>query len=310
MWNRNKLFGVFAAATLMALTGALPAQAQATRTWVSGTGSDLNPCSYTAPCKTFAAAITNTAAGGEIDAISPGGYGTFTITKNITIDGGAGQVASILASGTNAINVTGSGIVVTVKNLSLNGLSASSVGINFTQGAQLNVINCDIMGMTSYGIGFVPTNAGAKLFVSNTTIHNGAAYGIVVAGPTSGSPALATLDTVKLFQNGIGFLAQDNTNTSISRSNMSNNSSTGVFVLSSGANAFVSLDSSTVANNGGYGLQVSGNGVPRIRLSNTFITGNVTASMSGAGFVFSFGNNHIVDNGIDTPPGGGIIPPV
>src|SRR5438105_15149189 len=74
-------------------------QAQATRTWVSGVGDDVNPCSRTAPCKTFAGAISKTASPGEIDALDPGGYGAVTITKSITIDG-AGTLASILASGT------------------------------------------------------------------------------------------------------------------------------------------------------------------------------------------------------------------
>jgi hypothetical protein len=72
-----------------------PAHAQATRTWVSGVGDDANPCSRTAPCKTFAGAISKTAANGEIDALDPGGYGAVTITKAITIDGGGGQVASV-----------------------------------------------------------------------------------------------------------------------------------------------------------------------------------------------------------------------
>src|SRR5882762_1005645 len=81
------------------------AHAQATRTWVSGVGDDANPCSRTAPCKTFAGAISKTAAGGEIDALDPGGYGTVTITKGITIDGGGGQVASVLAAGVNGIIV-------------------------------------------------------------------------------------------------------------------------------------------------------------------------------------------------------------
>src|SRR5436190_1293971 len=80
------------------------ARAQATRTWVSGVGDDANPCSRTAPCKTFAGAISKTAAGGEIDALDPAGYGGVTITKAITIDSGGGQVASILVSGTNGIN--------------------------------------------------------------------------------------------------------------------------------------------------------------------------------------------------------------
>src|SRR5947207_10374949 len=80
------------------------AQAQATRTWVSGVGDDANPCSRTAPCKTFAGAISKTAVDGEIDALDPGGFGAVTITKSITIDGNGW--GSILGAGTNAINVT------------------------------------------------------------------------------------------------------------------------------------------------------------------------------------------------------------
>src|SRR5688500_2946121 len=70
------------AATLML---AAPAQAQATRTWVSGVGDDANPCSRTAPCKTFAGAISKTAAAGEINCLDPGGFGGLTITKSIMI---------------------------------------------------------------------------------------------------------------------------------------------------------------------------------------------------------------------------------
>src|SRR5436853_4753463 len=99
---------------------------QASRTWVSGVGDDANPCSRTAPCKTFAGAISKTAAGGEIDALDPGGFGAVTITKAITIDGGGGQVASVLVSGTNGIVVqAGSSDVVILRNLRLNGLRNS-----------------------------------------------------------------------------------------------------------------------------------------------------------------------------------------
>src|SRR5712664_3525740 len=92
------------AIAIFTLAFASLAQAQATRTWVSGVGDDVNPCSRTAPCKTFAGAISKTAAGGEIDALDPGGFGTVTITKSITLDG-TGTFASILAAGSNGINI-------------------------------------------------------------------------------------------------------------------------------------------------------------------------------------------------------------
>src|SRR5437867_12215423 len=104
------------------------AQAQATRTWVSGVGDDVNPCSRTAPCKTFAGAISKTATGGEIDVLDPGGYGAVTITRSITIDGSNTQ-ASVLAAGTNGIIINGAGIEVTIRGLAINGFTTGIKGI-------------------------------------------------------------------------------------------------------------------------------------------------------------------------------------
>src|SRR5262249_26684672 len=113
-----------ALASFFLLVLASVASAQATRTWVSGVGDDANPCSRTAPCKTFAGAISKTAANGEINCLDPGGFGAVTITKSITIDC-YGVLAGVLVSGTNGIIVNDSGansIVVTLRNLDINGL--------------------------------------------------------------------------------------------------------------------------------------------------------------------------------------------
>src|SRR6185436_15456001 len=119
---------VLAIATFMFATVSI-AQAQASRTWVSGVGDDANPCSRTAPCKTWAGAISKTAAGGEIDALDPGGYGVVTITKSITLDG-AGTMASILASGTTGVIINaGANDVVILRNLSING-AGPTPGLN------------------------------------------------------------------------------------------------------------------------------------------------------------------------------------
>src|SRR5271156_5897788 len=111
-----KLKLLICAALLLALQVSA-SHAQATRTWVSGVGDDVNPCSRTAPCKTFAGAISKTATGGEIDVLDPGGFGTVTITKSITLDGGGGQVASVLTVGTPGININAAGAVVILRNL-------------------------------------------------------------------------------------------------------------------------------------------------------------------------------------------------
>src|SRR5882762_1649706 len=111
------------------LLGATLMSAQASRTWVSGVGDDANPCSRTAPCKTFAGAISKTAPGGEIDALDPGGFGAVTITKAITIDGGGGQVASIIASG--IVVAAGAADIVTLRNIQLNGAGTAVNGISY-----------------------------------------------------------------------------------------------------------------------------------------------------------------------------------
>src|SRR3954469_14971374 len=119
---------ICAALLFISKTGA----AQATRTWVSAVGDDVNPASRTAPCKTFAGAISKTAAGGEINVIDPGGFGALTITKSITIDGGGGQEASVLVQGTNGIVVAaGASDTVTLRNIRINGVSSGLNGIRF-----------------------------------------------------------------------------------------------------------------------------------------------------------------------------------
>src|SRR6188472_3006992 len=131
---------------LILLTGTLLfvvslAHAQATRTWVSGVGDDANPCSRTAPCKTFAGAISKTAAGGEIDALDPAGFGAVTITKSITIDGTPFQ-AGVLASGTNGIIINaGANDVVVLRGLSVEGVSSALNGIRVMNAGAVFVEN-------------------------------------------------------------------------------------------------------------------------------------------------------------------------
>src|SRR5687767_13995187 len=145
--KRIALVGAIVAAT--AFGYAAPAEAQATRTWVSGVGDDANPCSRTAPCKTFAGAISKTAAGGEINCLDPGGFGAVTITKSITIDC-TGTIGSVLGSLTTGIIVNDSAtatpgtIRVILRGLSINGGPPTSPGVNgirFISGASLTVEN-------------------------------------------------------------------------------------------------------------------------------------------------------------------------
>src|SRR5215475_2728054 len=171
------------------------AQAQATRTWVSGVGDDANPCSRTAPCKTFAGAISKTAVDGEIDALDPGGFGAVTITKSVTIDGGPTGVASILASGTTGIivNITGASgsNTVELRNISINGGGTGTNGIRILGSGSNPAIavfieRCIVFGFRgSPGRGISDertTTAGGSLFIQDTLVKNNLAAGIILIG--------------------------------------------------------------------------------------------------------------------------------
>jgi len=198
--RRKNLLTLFATVLL----GTTLMSAQASRTWVSGVGDDANPCSRTAPCKTFAGAISKTAAGGEIDALDPAGYGAVTITKAITIDGGGGQVASVLVAGTNGIVVqAGPSDVVILRNLRINGIGTGINGIRFLSGKDLNVENCYIFGFTTNGIDVALNQAtAASVHVINTVLKNNGQVGIratnAVLPPVqlAVSNSLVILDTI------------------------------------------------------------------------------------------------------------------
>lgn len=155
-------------------------QAQATRTWVSGVGDDVNPCSRTAPCKTFAGAISKTARGGEINIIDSGGYGAVTITRSITIDG-TGMHGSVLATGTNGIRINLNDPLdterkVRLRRLSLNGAtptepSTPRVGILVERANQVTIEEVVIDGFIT-GISVATSAEGAQLFVKDTVVRN------------------------------------------------------------------------------------------------------------------------------------------
>src|SRR5215218_8504491 len=224
---------------------ATAAQAQATRTWVSGVGDDVNPCSRTAPCKTFAGAISKTANNGEIDCLDPGGFGTVTITKNLTIDGtnGAG-FGSILAAGTNGVNVNDSAtgtpntIFVTLRNLSINGANTGFDGIRFISGKALHVENCVIFGFrgngaNSDGIDVALTAAIAtnqNLKVKNTQITNNTGNGIRTSNTAVGGAVLVTIDGSHIDANVNGILTGTASIVQIANTYMTFNTGAGLSV--------------------------------------------------------------------------------
>lgn len=206
--NSAKL-AVIAAAGLAVVFASSLASAQATRTWVSGVGDDVNPCSRTAPCKTFAGAISKTAAGGEIDALDPGAFGTVSITKSITIDGGMGNLAGVLASSTTGItiNIPNIGAIDTVilRNLSINGArntpSPGVTGIRILSVDQVTIDNITVDGFGTAGISVAPTANPVSVMIDRTRLTNNA-VGLSVNG--TGAAATARLSDSTVQQNTTG----------------------------------------------------------------------------------------------------------
>jgi hypothetical protein len=298
---------------VLTLTISSLAQAQATRTWVSGVGDDANPCSRTAPCKTFAGAISKTAAGGEINAIDPGGFGGITITKSITIDG-ASTHASILASGgVNAVVVNaGASDKIVLRNLSINGAGTTlgTNGVNFLAGGQLSVQSCNIMNFSNMGIKFDPANGG-QLIVSNTNIRNitTAGIGIQVLSGSNLNTSKATIDETRVENMVTGFQAGDNARVTIRNSSATGCSSNGFRAVATSQTAVMNLENCLSTHNvNGIAGEEQGAGLVTLRFSNCVVvqnTGTGLVSIGGAQ-VLSFQNNKVDGNGANGAPTGTI----
>lgn len=272
--------------------GTVMMQAQASRTWVSGVGDDANPCSRTAPCKTFAGAISKTAPGGEIDALDPAGYGALTITKAITIDGGGGQVASVLVSGTNGIVVqAGPSDVVILRNLRFNGIGTGINGIRFLAGKALIVDKCEIFGFTTNGVD-IALGASAQAWVTQTNIQNVGQSGIR-ATTTAGVVSVA-VDDVRVELANRGVEAADKSQVIVTNSSAINTVTAG---FQSHDSAGITVNHSVSAfNTAGVQTGGVGAGSPIATVSDSEIANNSTGFLQSLGTINTFGNNRLHDN--------------
>lgn len=281
------------------------AMAQATRTWVSGVGDDANPCSRTAPCKTFAGAISKTAAGGEIDALDPGGFGGVTITKSITLNGG-GTLASILVSGSTGIIINAAATDnIVLRNISLQGLggvSAGTSGVRLLQAASLRMENVDVAGFGLSGANAIDlaSTGTTKISLRNVSVLNcvSGADGVSTANAT-GAQRIA-LDRVQISGCARGLNIDDQATAVANDSDFSQNTS-GVAVTSSSIAATLTLDRSRVVGNTN-GIVVSGVNA-KVRLSDTTVQYNATglSAITGAS-IESFNNNRLNGNTTDGAP--------
>jgi hypothetical protein len=280
---------------LVAMAIATMASAQATRTWVSGVGDDANPCSRTAPCKTFAGAISKTASPGIINCLDPAGYGAVTITKSITIDCGY-TMGSILASGTQGVVIN----ALTTDNIVLRGIDINGAGttlgtngINIIQAGSVHVFSCNIASFSTNAIRMTNTSNAIPVLVADSQILNITGTGILVTPTAPGTDQLDVWRTSisKCGGQGIDVAGTSNSAT-VSNSRIDRNAGAGFQVQQTSSTGAV--ESTTIANNGtGVMAGVAAN-TPPVRLSRTFITGNTTNGVVGSTTCFS--NNVINGN--------------
>ena len=271
-----------AAALMMGL--ATGSHAQASRTWVSGVGDDANACSRTAPCKTFAGAISKTAAEGEISVLDPAGYLPVTITKSITISGD-GTLASILNASTNGIiiDATSTG-VVHLRNLSIAGFGTGLSGVRILSAGQVSLENVTISGQTVAGVNIVPTaSVASPADQLNVVLHNvsirdvtgGASPVGVAARAAAGWVVNVVADGLNVQRTTTGVLAEANATIDLTNSNI-NFTTTGV-----SAPAATSV----------------------VRVSNSTISMNTTGlSTAAGGQIISYNNNRLRGNTTDGAP--------
>jgi hypothetical protein len=315
------------ALALVAIALPASASAQATRTFVSGVGDDANPCSRTAPCKTFAGAISKTAAGGIIMTMDDGGFGALTITKPITVDGGHHQSGMLHSGGINGVNINIDPAVqpanfvnngrVVLKNLKIEGNTAiPSVGgftpglngVRITHAKSVKIINSDIGFSSRSGVAVEPGNGTAliKVGVINSIIHDNGGAGVLVAPPGT-SAARVSVRGNEFDDNGCGIAATRFGLDNVTTGNCLTAAATGPGTATSVINAF----DNDIADSAFRGVLARGS-TATVRLGRNSITGTVASpalSVLDGGNLLSYGNNMVTGNpGGDGAPTGPITP--
>lgn len=276
------------------------AHGQASRTWVSGVGDDANPCSRTAPCKTFAGAISKTAMNGEINCLDPGGFGQVTIVKSITID--CHEISAGLLNSTNGIvipfdNFSTTGDprkTVRLRNLNINGFDTALIGVSIsggaaTTGTEVFIEDCLIDGhFGGSARGIQDTRSGGGLLViNNTTVRNMGTTGISVFPTTGTNGSQVSVTNSRVANCAFGMALANGPKATATNSVFVSN---GQGVRADGGTTQIAVEDCTVSNNTTAGFFVSGGGT--ILVGRSVAMNNLAlATVSGAGTISSYGDN-------------------
>lgn len=277
--------------------------AQATRTWVSGVGDDANPCSRTAPCKTFAGAISKTAAGGIINVLDPAGYGAVTITKSITIEAD-GDIAGVLVSGTNGVLVNAAlSDRVILRRIKFEGLGTGLSAIRVFSVGELLIDECTVNNFVNGGLDLV-TSIALKATVRNSVFSGSSGAAIAtdaafVLQPTGVGTIDLHVQGSTITGGGNGVLITGPVDLVLRDTALSGGALSGLIVENSASVSRVLIESGTISDFAGIGISVAGANSD-VRVGNSTITNNGTGlSASSSGEIISFGDNRVRGNNSD-----------
>jgi hypothetical protein len=255
---------------LLGVAQAAPPRTTATpqmRTYVSGLGSDNNPCTTSSPCSTFQAALALTLARGTIYVLDSANYGPVTINKAVTITS-EGAVAGVLATSGVGITISaGVNDVINLRGLDIDGGNSGSIGIQFNSGQSLNIQKSLIRNFTKSGISFMPSAASA-LFISDTVVSNNANNGILLVG---GSNAVTgALSRVTASANGVGIFASGSSVSLAVTDTVASSNNYGI-----GASSSTIMVRNSTASNNAVGI-VADQTTAMVRIGQSTLTGNGT----------------------------------
>jgi hypothetical protein len=291
----NRRLLIYSLVTLMFLGISTVAYGQATRTWVSGVGDDVNPCSRTAPCKTYAGAISKTAKDGEISTLDPGGFGTVTITKSITINGtqgqGYGSILAALATQGVLVNITDPADVrktVRLNSLYINGASTGQFGIRVLAATNVHINDVIIDGFTSRCVEIALTATSTNVYINDSILRK-CSNGVRVT--TTAGVAVAVMNNV--FIEAMTSHGMDvSTNGFATVKGGSSSSNVGAGYATTG-NGQMNIVNSIMAHNAA-GVNAAVGTTMRVASCQIF---NNTVAWTIAGTVSTDGQNRVANNG-------------
>jgi hypothetical protein len=292
---------VAAAATLAAPDAA----AQLQRTFVTPGGNDGNACSLPAPCRTFARAIAQTLANGEIVALESGAYGAVDVTKSVSIIAPDGVYAGVtVAAALNyGVRITGSNLRVVLRNLQING-QGGAVGVwisSGSTGSEVYLERVTISNLSDVSGAGVLILAAAKVSVKESIIRDAAGSGIVVE--TSAGGTELAVESSRFERNATGVSVYSDAKLTVVRSAFAENAIYGAIIGGSAVTSTSTFADSSFTGNQ-FGIAAA-NGLVTVRNSTLAANGWGLRADTGATFVLD--GNTIAGNNAGVYVNGGVV---